>query len=319
MQKLTIAIPIYNEGESAREFIEALDKICSTLPNYQVDLLIINDGSTDDSMPHVSSVKLKYIEKMTLINLSRNSGHPFAIQCAIHHVSSPINIIMDADFQDDPNLICQLVERYEKTSADLVRVARSDQQGSFFLKPLFYGFRMIFSALTGKKHAFGIFGLYSFKAIQALRSFSSEAHYYLPGLVSLIGFKTEVILTPRLARKSEKSKMGLIRLFRLAFDAFFSFSAFPIRLASLTGFLIIALAVLAMFVIIYIRLLTSLAIPGWSSLLIAIIFFGGVQLVFLGILGEYVARIFEQVKSRPHFFIESIVTNPHKTNASASN
>jgi dolichol-phosphate mannosyltransferase len=278
----------------------------------------VNDGSTDNTLASIRQASTHHLEKITVINLTRNFGAQPALMCLINHASSPVNILMDADFQDNPDLIPELIQRYEQTGAGLVRVARAGQAGSWLVRGLFFGFRRLFRLMTGQRYDFGTFGLYSQRALQALRAYSPEVHFFLPGHVNFIGMKTIILQAPRAARREGSSKMGFRRLFGLAFDAFFSFSAFPIRLASLLGFFITSIAAIAIVVIIYVRLFTSLAIPGWSSILTAVTFFGGVQLVFLGIVGEYIARIFEQVKQRPSYFIDSTVVIERSSHASAT-
>ena len=244
--------------------------------------------------------------------MARNFGHPYAVQCLIDNFSSPINILMDADFQDNPALIPSLLKAQETSQADIVRVARGHQDGSFISRVLFYGFRRLYRFLTKDKFSFGTFGLYSSRAVASLKNYTREAHFYFPGVVGLIGLKTEVLVHPRLARKTGRSRVGIRGLFKLALDAFFSFSVLPLRLASIFGMFITVIGAVGVTVIVYLRLFTSLAIPGWSSILSAVTFFGGVQLLFLGILGEYVGRIFEQVKGRPRYFVASSETiNPN--------
>lgn len=303
--RLTIAFPVFNEGSLVRDFLQAVDIVCARIPDYAVDCLIVNDGSTDDTVQHLQTTSLKSIKKIALLNLSKNVGHSFAVQCLVDHAAGPLTILMDADFQDDPECIPRLVEIYQTTGCDIVRVARIDQPGNWLDRFLFNSFRWLYRLLTHEKYAFGTFGLYSAKAMANLKTLSHETHRYFPNLVNSVGLKTEVIAIPRSERRKGDSKMGKSRLFHLAFDAFFAASALPIRLASILGVGIMGLGILGILVIVYIRLFTPLAIPGWSSILTAVVFFGGIQLLFLGILGEYIARIFEQVKERPHYFIES--------------
>jgi len=305
MKQLTIAFPLYNEGLLAKEFIETLDESVAALKDYEVSLLIVNDGSTDDTADQIQRARLKTIRGITLISLSRNVGHSYAVQCLVDNACGQLDILMDADFQDDPACIPQLLELHEKTGADVVRVARTEASGGLVERILFSAFRLIYRRLTHETQSFGTFGLYSANAIALLRRFDDEAHRYFPGLVTKIGLRTAVLPLPRSERKRGRSKVGLRRLFRLAFDALFSFSVFPIRIASVLGVLVTVISCAALLVIVFIRLCTHYAIPGWSSILTGIMFFGGVQLLFLGVLGEYVARIFEQVKHRPHYFIES--------------
>lgn len=310
MRPLVIAFPIFNEGVLAREFVEALDRCAGQLTDYEISVLVANDGSTDDTLTQLEAASKSHFSKFNVITLTRNFGHSYAVQCLIDHTPGPLTLLMDADFQDDPEDIPGLLNLYERSGADIVRVARGNETGFGLHRFLFSGFRLVYRLLTRETQAFGTFGLYSSRAIDHLRRFRDEAHRYFPGLVSHVGLKTAVLPLSRAPRRRGESKVGLRRLFRLAFDAFFSYSVLPIRLASAMGLLVTFSAVIAIAIIVYIRLWTTYAIPGWSSTLAVSMFFGGVQLLFLGVLGEYVARIFEQVKNRPHYFIESTRTLP---------
>ena len=305
MATLTIAIPLYNEGALARRFLEALDDACSALGSYEVNLLVVDDGSTDDTCSHVRQVKFRKIKSIRMIHLARNVGHPYAVQCLVDHLNAPLVIIMDADFQDDPSLIPELIRVYEEKKPDMVRVARSSQGGLPWVRAGYAGFRYLYKFLTGTPLHYGTYGLYTQKAVNHLKCFSKEAHRYFSGLVSLVGLKSETVCVDRKSRREGQSKVGTWGLVRLAFDAMFSFSTFPVRLGSAIGFVCTFLGACAIAAIVFIRLYTPYAIPGWSSLLAVVIFFGGMQMCFLGILGEYIARIFEQVKERPHYFVDS--------------
>src|SRR5258708_28950759 len=293
---LTVAFPVFNEGPLVEEFIQTVDSVCGQIPDYAVDLLIVNDGSTDDTLKYIQTIPLRFAKSMTILNLAKNVGHSFAVQCLIDHISKPVAILMDADFQDDPQDIPRLVDIFKRTKCDIVRVARSDQPGDWLDKLLFAAFRWFYRFLAHEKYAFGTFGLYSFKAIQNLRAFSHETHRYFPNLVNSVGLKTEIVTLPRSERRKGVSKMGKHRLFHLALDAFFAASALPIRMASFLGILVTGLALAGILVIVYIRLFTNLAYPGWSSILASVVFFGGVQRLFFGVLRGYTTTVFGTAK-----------------------
>lgn len=223
--KLVIAAPVYNEGPLARTFVEEVDRVCTKVrekdPEGSIEILIANDGSTDNTLDHLRQASLRHAHRLRVISLIRNFGYPMAVKCLLDHAEGDGLILMDADFQDAPELIPSLLKRHEETLADIVCVERMARLDSFPRRWLLTVFNKLYKALTGETHAFGTFGFYTRRAVLALRS-SKEYRRYHPALVRRTGLPVSFIPAVRSKRREGKSQIGLGTAFRLALDAFLS-------------------------------------------------------------------------------------------------
>ncbi|MDD2381232.1 MAG: glycosyltransferase, partial [Mariniphaga sp.] len=243
---------------------------------------------------------------LKILSFSRNFGLQSAITAGIDYAKGNYIVIMDGDFQDPPELIPVLYDKIKATDADIVSAVRESRHEKFSKKIYINIFHRVFDKITeGDQIAqTGNFCIMNSKAHQAILQFS-ERNRYLPGIRNFIGFKHEFILYDRPDRLKGEAKMKLLKLFSLAADAIYSFSKWPIKIClylGLLGVIIFFLAIIYTFG----SKFFNLAPIGWSSMFLAISFFGSVQLTFLGLIGEYVYRIFKEVQNRPLYFIQTL-------------
>ena len=306
-QKLSLGAPVFNESEGLSRFLSDIDaqafEIKQRCPGIQAELLLVDDGSTDGSSEIVKQYHFKHFERVVIHELSRNFGHTGAITALLEVCDSDALVLMDADLQDDPNILPVLVEKWRE-GFDSVRVLRGKRkEGRVFsvFSGIFYG---IFRRFSGLQSGLGIFGLYSREVIRAIRKFPERVRY-TPGIISLAGFNTCYVTVDRQARLAGESRVGFSGLFKLGLQAWISFSAIPIYMVTAFGLITSLLAGVAGVTVIGIKLFSTQAIPGWASFLTAQFFLGGVIIFCVGIVGQYVGIIFEEIKSRPLFLIKS--------------
>ena len=301
---ISVVIPFLNEEQLVEQLLDELWKeLPKTGENFEV--ICIDDGCTDNTLP----ILIKYREQkneLKIISLSRNFGLQAAMTAGIDFASGDYVVIMDGDFQDPPELVPVLYERMKTTDADIVSAVRQSRSEKFSKRLYINIFHRIFDKITkGQQVAqTGNFCILNTKAHQAMLKFP-ERNRYVPGIRNFIGFRHEYILYDRPDRLAGEAKMSSRKLFSLAADAIYSFSKWPIRAClylGLTG------VVVFLFGIIYILIskFLGLAPVGWSSMFLAISFFGSVQLTFLGLIGEYIYRIFKEVQGRPLYFVKKI-------------
>jgi dolichol-phosphate mannosyltransferase len=306
---ISIVVPIFNEeaviDRLHQEIVRAME--ATGLP---WEVVYVNDGSTDSSL----ELLLKHQSSdpgVVVADLSRNWGHQPALTAGLSLARGEAVVLMDGDLQDPPSLIPEMIRTW-KAGAEVVvaeRRRRLDSGVRRLFFPLFYRLLGLLSDFPIPLNA-GVFGLLDRRAVQAV-NLLSETNRYLPGLRAWIGFRTEVVLYDRQARAGGVPKQSMWRLLRYAMDAIFSFSYKPLRLSLLTGFLVAALALLYGIVLVACRLMgTGLfglpVVTGYTSTIVAILFLGGVQLVSVGILGEYLGRVYDEVKRRPLFFLRTV-------------
>ena len=302
--KLGIVIPLYNERDLLPELIERIDAAADALAAWSVQVILVDDGSRDGSRAWLANLEARG-DRYRVLLLSRNFGHQAAITAGINEAQGDAVVIMDGDLQDPPELISQLVERWE-AGADVVRAVRRSRAES---GPRAWGFTLFHRLLhrvtdLPDEGDTGVFALLDREALQALRSLP-ERHRFLPGLRSWIGFRQERVEFDRPDRATGKPRQSLWRLASYALDAFFSFSYKPLRFMTLAGLVISTLGFALASVFVVRRLLKyEIADIGFTTLVTLILFLGGVQLICFGVLGEYVARIYDEVKARPLYVVQ---------------
>jgi polyisoprenyl-phosphate glycosyltransferase len=301
---ISVVIPLLNEEQLVVRLLEKLWKaLKKTGENFEV--VCVDDGSKDTTLQKLLRYRQEHHE-LKVLALSRNFGLQAALTAGIDYAKGEHVVIMDGDFQDPPELIPVLFEKMKATDADIVSAVREGRNEKCTKKIYINIFHRIFDRLTGVEQVAqtGNFCLINRKAHQAMLRFS-ERNRYLPGIRNFIGFKHEFILYERPERLEGKAKMKLGKLFSLAADAIYSFSKWPIKFCLYLGLLGIIIFFLAI-VYTFISKISNLAPIGWSSMFLAISFFGSVQLTFLGLIGEYIYRIFKEVQNRPLYFIDHI-------------
>jgi polyisoprenyl-phosphate glycosyltransferase len=302
---VTILVPIFNEAAVLSQLFERLQGVTNTT-NIAVNFLLVDDGSTDGSTNIIS----QYItdkNNWSAIFLSRNFGHSAAISAGLQHIPTESNavFIIDGDLQDPPELLPEFLNKM-KEGYEVVYGIRNKRKENIAKKisyTIYYRLLKKFSVIKMPLDA-GDFCLISKKVVAQLNQMPEESRY-LRGMRSWVGFKQVGLHYERAARLSGKSKYSVGNLFKLAFNGLFNFSELPIRLIGIVGLLAIIPSLIYLLITLYKKLVFGTVPEGFTALIFAIVLFSGVQLLSLGIIGEYVLRIFFQVKQRPLFIVQS--------------
>ncbi len=300
-KNITVVVPLFNEEGSISELWNRLLAVLESV-KCGWNIVFVDDGSRDHTREAVEAICQKD-QRVKLIALSRNFGHQGALSAGIDHAGGDAVILMDGDLQDKPEAIPQFIEAWQ-SGAEVAYAVRSSRQEPFLKRILFDLFYRMLAGMSGIKQPLnaGIFGLIDRRVLDVIRDMG-EHNRYFPGLRAYAGFKQVGVKVDRDARFAGKPRVGLKGLIKLAFDAIFSFSLVPIRLATMTGVLVAMGSFLYLLFVLYHKLITGQAIPGWTSILGAVLFIGGLQLIMLGIVGEYIGRIYEETKKRPQYVV----------------
>jgi polyisoprenyl-phosphate glycosyltransferase len=294
---VSVAIPLHNEEPGIPELLRrtraALDAIPGGGPH---EIVLVDDGSTDRTLALLEAAAAGD-DRVVVISLSRNFGHQAALTAALDHVSGDATLVMDGDLQDPPELIPAFLEQYAK-GYDVVYAQRRRRKEAWWLRLCYFVFYRLLDA--------GDFALMSRRVVEQLRR-APERHRFLRGLRSWVGFRQVGLPVERLERETGKSKYGLRRLLGLAFDGLFAFSIVPIRLTALLGAIAMALSTAFALYALYARLVLRQSPQGFTALILVITFLAGINLFFLGIVGEYVGRVYEEVKRRPLYIIGRVI------------
>ncbi len=304
--QITVGIPIYNEEEILQELIKRVIDVLSNIPGGSHELLIVDDGSSDLSLDILKQAVNKN-PCIIVIRLSRNFGHQAAISAALMHASNEVIILMDGDLQDPPEAIPKFIDKYRK-GFDVVYANRASRKENLLLKSCYYLFYRIIRSLSSVTLPVdsGDFSLLSRKVVTAINS-SSEYHRYIRGLRAWAGFRQIGISIDRPARYKGTSKYNFFALLGLAFDGIFSFSIIPLRIATFFGIVTVFFSVLFACYSLYVKFMLNQSPVGFTAIILAIIFTSGVQMIFMGIIGEYLGRIYNETKRRPNYVINNII------------
>jgi len=303
--KLNIVIPIYNEQENLRELYRRLRDICDRLNGITWQVIYVNDGSYDNSMRTMTEQSQKD-SRFVIIDLSRNFGHQAAIAAGLAHADGDVVVFMDGDLQDPPELIPDLLACWRE-GAQIVQAKRRSRKERGIRRLGFEIFHKFFTWISDFPilPQTGIFGLVDRQAVKELNRLT-EKNRFFPGLRSWVGFKQGVVYYDRQDRASGEPKQSFKRLIRYALDAIFSFSYKPLRIMTVVGICISAVGfVLASFFVIRRLAGIEIAQTGFTTLVTLVLFLGGGQLIAIGLLGEYLARIYDEVKQRPLYIVKS--------------
>ncbi|MEP6710389.1 MAG: glycosyltransferase family 2 protein [Candidatus Saccharibacteria bacterium] len=304
MKKISILIPAYNEEEVLQPLYERLGKLGNDNTNYEFEFLFVNDGSRDKTLEIIKGFAQKDT-RVSFVNLSRNFGKEIAMIAGLDHVTGNATVIIDADLQDPPELIPQMIELWEDGFDDVYAKRKSRAGESFVKKKSSEFFYKILQKSTNVPIQIdtGDFRLLDKRCVEALREFR-ESERYTKGMFSWIGFKKKEILYDRDPRAAGETKWNYLKLINFAVDGITSFTTAPLRLSSFLGGLV---SFVAFVYIIYLVVRTTFFgtdLAGYPSMMAVILFLGGVQLLSLGIIGEYIGRIFNETKQRPLYFVE---------------
>ena len=304
MKKVSILIPAYNEEEVLYTLYDRLENVINKLNNYEFEVLLINDGSKDNTLNILRELR-KRDKRMCYINLSRNYGKETAMIAGLDYVTGDCCIILDADLQDPPELIEEMLKYWEQGYDD-VYAKRKSRAGESFMKKftssLFYKMLQKSTRIPIQKNT-GDFRLLDRRCVNALKKLR-ETQRCSKSMFSWIGYKKKEVLFNREVRVAGKTKWNYKKLVDLAIEGITSFTTKPLRISSFLGVIISFCAFVYIVIIIARTLIMGEAVKGYPSLMAVILFLGGVQLLSLGIIGEYIGRVFNETKRRPLYFVE---------------
>jgi glycosyltransferase involved in cell wall biosynthesis len=300
--RLSVAIPVHNEESVLPELLRRLRTVLDALPSGPHEMLFVDDGSRDRTFPMLEEAA-RQDPRIVALSLSRNFGHQPAITAALDHVSGDAVVVMDGDLQDIPEVISQFVEKFHE-GYDVVYAKRVRRKEPWPLRFCYFLFYRLMASLSDIRLPLdsGDFGLMSRRVIDQLRRMP-EHHRYLRGMRTWVGFRQVGVEVERAERHSGRSKYSLVRLLKLAFDGIFAFSIVPIRAAAILGAGVIAFSALYILYALYAKLVLHESPQGFTALIVAMTFLSGMVLLFLGIIGEYVGRIYEETKGRPQYIV----------------
>lgn len=304
--RVSVAIAVYNEAENLPELLKQVGEVLADLPGGSHEMLFVDDGSSDATLAILEEHAARD-SRIRIISLSRNFGHQSALTAALDYVSGDVVVVMDGDLQDSPKAIPRFLASYE-AGYDVVYAMRTKRKEGLLLRASYFLFYRLAAALSDLELPLGAgdFGLMSRRVVEQLRE-TRERHRYLRGLRTWVGFRQTGIEVEREARGAGRTKYGARGLFKLAFDGIFAFSVLPIRVATWIGALSVASATLFSVYAVYARFVLHQSPAGFTALILVLVFFAGVQLLFLGVIGEYVGRTYEEVKQRPVYIVGKTV------------
>ena len=312
MKKISILIPAYNEEAVLDTLYTRLGTLANELKKYDFEFLFVNDGSRDKTLKIIREFA-DIDTRVSYVNLSRNFGKEIAMIAGLDHVTGDATVIIDADLQDPPELIPEMIKHWEDGYDD-VFARRNSREGETWFKK--WSSKTFYQILEKVSHVpiqkdTGDFRLLDRRAVDALRQMR-ESRRYTKGMFSWVGFHKKEVTYDRDARAAGETKWNYPRLINFAIDGITSFTTAPLRLSTYVGFVVSVIAFIYLLVIIFQTILFGNDIAGYPSTLAVILFLGGVQLLSLGIIGEYIGRIFNETKQRPLYFIEEYHHGAHK-------
>ncbi len=298
----SIVVPVYNEKDCIQELYKRVSSVMNST-NETWELVIIDDGSRDGSTDQIRSLS-KSEKNVRAVIFARNFGHQIAVTAGLDYSQGQAVIIIDADLQDPPEVILDLIQKWRE-GYQVVYAVREDREGeSWFKKATASFFYRMISRITDVNIPLdtGDFRLMDRRVVSVLGSMH-EKHRFLRGMSAWVGFKSIGVKYKRAARFAGETKYPLKKMVLLALNAITGFSYFPLQLATYVGFIAAGISILIIPIVIIMRLVGSQAFFGQASTLLAVLFLGGVQLICLGILGEYIGRIYDEVKNRPLYIV----------------
>lgn len=304
MKLITVLIPAYNEQEVLPQLFERLGSFADSVKGYGFEFLFVNDGSRDQTLEIIKD-QAKKDKRVSYINLSRNFGKEIAMIAGIDHVRGDAMVVIDADLQDPPELIPEMIKYWEEGYDDIYARRKSRKGETWLKKKTSEAYYKVLQSSTNIPIQVdtGDFRLLDRRCIEALKQFR-ESQRNTKAMFSWIGYKKKEIWYDRDPRLAGETKWNYRKLINLAIDGITSFTTAPLRIATITGVIISATAFIYILYLVLRPLFGVSTGAGYSSTLAVILFMGGVQMLFLGIIGEYIGRIFNETKNRPLYFIE---------------
>ncbi len=303
---LSVVAPVYNEEELVEAFVR---RACAAVADYSFELVLVNDGSSDSSPELLDGIAAED-PRVRVIHLSRNFGHQAALTAGLEHAAGDVVAMIDADLQDPPELIPQMVAQWEQGS-DVVYAVRKQREGetAFKLATASWFYKLFDKlAQVDLEPNSGDFRLLDRRALDALLSMTERSRF-LRGMTVWVGFRQTAVSYERDARAAGETKYTLRKMLRFSLDAIASFSHLPLQLSTYAGMLSAGVAFVAIPVVIGLHFADSY-LPGFGTITILILLIGGIQLIALGVIGEYVGRIYDEVKHRPLYIVREERNRP---------
>lgn len=303
MKKISILVPCYNEEKSLPLLHERLKSLMDSMPQYAWEVILVNDGSRDNTIEVARQLR-QQDARMCFIDLSRNFGKERAMLAGFDHATGDCMVIMDADLQHPPEVIPEMIKHWEEGYDDVYARRNTRGKESWLRRKLTLAYYGMLQRITSTDilENVGDFRLLDRKCIDAIKEMR-ECERYTKGLYSWIGFKKKEIFFDQQDRAAGDSSFNFFKLMSLAMQGITSFTTAPLRLATVLGFVVSIVAFIYMCYILVKTIIYGDPVQGYPTLIIVILFLGGVQLLSLGIIGEYLGRIFNETKSRPVYFI----------------
>ena len=302
---ISLIIPCYNEEQNVHELFSRIKSVFRDM-NDSYEIIFVDDGSTDNTVNRLAALSEEE-DHIKIIELSRNFGHQSALCAGLDYAVGDAVITMDADLQHPPELIPLMIKQW-KQGHDIVYTVRTDPPDISFKKKysakIYYKLINLLANINIPQNT-ADFRLLDKRIVQQIKSLKEKTKF-LRGLVSWVGFKQYAIHYEAASRHAGRSKYTFLKMIKFALDGITSFSAFPLHIATILGVLVSLLSFIYAVYAVYIRLATHSAVPGWTSVLVAVLFLGGVQLLSLGIIGEYLHRVYEETKSRPTYIVKNV-------------
>jgi glycosyltransferase involved in cell wall biosynthesis len=304
--RLSVAIPLHNEEAGVPELLRRLGAVLDAIPGGPHEMVLVDDGSRDRTLELLHAAARRD-SRIVVVALSRNFGHQAALSAALDYVSGDVVVAMDGDLQDRPEAIPALLGKYRE-GFDVVYAQRVKRKESWPLRLSYFAFYRLAASLADIRLPLdsGDFALMSRQVVDQMRA-APEHNRYLRGLRSWVGFRQTGLIVERDERFAGATNYGPLKLLKLASDGLFSFSIVPLRAAAMLGLGAIALSAAFSAYTLYAKLFLDRAPVGFTSLMLFMSFLTGVQLLFLGIIGEYIGRIYQETKRRPLYVVGSVV------------
>ena len=303
MEKISIVVPCYNEESNINSFYEEMIKTLEKIKeNYSYEIIFVNDGSNDNTELEVKKIR-KTDQNVILISFSRNFGKEAAIYAGLNNATGDLVALIDADLQHPPKTILEMLEGIND-GYDVVATKRKNRKGEPAIKSafskLFYKMMKMFIPIEKNVQDFRLMKKEVVDAIISLK----EYNRFSKGIFTWVGFKIKYIEIENIERKSGKTKWSFRKLFNYAIEGITSFTTAPLKASTLMGFFISTIAIISTIIIILQTLIYGKDVPGYASIITAILFMGGVQLISIGILSEYISKMYIEIKKRPKYIIK---------------
>ena len=307
MRTISLVIPFYNEGATVLDFFKKIFPIVNTIKQYTFEFVCVDDGSDDDTFANLLKIK---DARLKIIQLSRNFHKEAALTAGIDYATGDAIIPIDADLQDPPELIEAMLQKWEEGFEVVLAKRRKRLSDSWLKRSSANCFYKLHNWLADFKipNNVGDFRLMERVVVEALKKLP-ERQRFMKGLFAWVGFKSTIVVYDRPIRVSGTTKWNKWKLWNFALDGITSFSTLPLRIWSYLGFLLALFAFIYGSWIMLRTIISGIDLPGYASLFVAILFIGGVQLIGIGVLGEYLGRIYQETKQRPIYVVRKVINN----------